>query len=214
MNPLRFEGVIFDLDGTLVQSEHLHRQSWVGPLAELGIEVEDDEYLRDFAGKPGMHIIRDQIGLDGDAAHSLYNRVTDAYWDLAADTVAPTDGLLEFLDRISPLAKAVCTSAQRASARRMLDLIGLTNRFDAIVTASDVNHGKPHPEPFHLAAKRLGLDGKQCLAIEDSANGLRSARAAGMRCVGIGDGRAVYGELADVWIKDFADPGLMRELLS
>jgi HAD superfamily hydrolase (TIGR01509 family) len=210
MSSLRFAGAIFDMDGTLVQSEHLHRESWKEPLAEIGIAVDEDAYLRDFAGKPGMKIISDHIGLNGEAAIALYDRVTSNYWQIAVSQVEPTAGLLAFLDRISPLPKAVCTSAQRESARRMLDLLDLTSRFDAIITATDVTRGKPDPEPFQLAASRLNLAADSCIAFEDSANGLVSARAAGMYCVGVGAGATVYADLANVWISDFTDPELPR----
>ena len=198
-----FSAAIFDLDGTLVQSEHLHRESWIAPLADLGIEVAEDEYARTFAGKPGMQIIRDTIGLEGDAALVLYERVSTNYWDIATDRVAPTDGVVAFLQLITDVPKAVCTSAQSDSAHRMLDLLDLTRHFAAVVTASDIANGKPDPEPFLLASKRLAIHSTRCIAFEDSANGLRSARAAGMYCVGIGPGVAYYPELADMWIDDF-----------
>lgn len=204
MNNVRFDAAIFDLDGTLVQSEHLHRQSWIEPLAELGIAIDEDAYLRDFAGKPGMLIIRDHVGLDGEEALALYERVTEGYWQLAVEA-EPTAGLIDFLDCLGTLPKAVCTSAQHESAHRMLDLLELTARFDAIVTATDVTRGKPDPEPFRLAAERLSVDPADCIAFEDSANGLRSAHAAGMTVVGVGPDSDSYGDLADYWIVDFTD---------
>jgi HAD superfamily hydrolase (TIGR01509 family) len=208
MTDFRFSGAIFDLDGTLVQSEHLHRQSWVQPLADLGIAVDEDAYLRDFAGKPGLAIIRDHIGLEGDAAVALYEKVTDAYWRLAVEEVAPTPGLLAFLDQIPDVPKAVCTSAERESALRMLDLLDLTARFDAVVTASDVRRGKPDPEPFLLAATRIGVAPDQCVAFEDSTNGLLAARAAGMYRFGVGPKPEHGDDLADAWIADFTDAAL------
>ena len=203
-----FSGLIFDMDGTLVQSEHLHRQSWIGPLAELGIAIDDETYILNYAGKPGMEIIREHIGLDGDVAVSLYDKVNEAYWLLAEHEVKPTHGLMAFLDTVGDRALAVCTSAQRVSAHRMLDILGLNNRFAAVVTATDVENGKPHPEPFLLAARQIGIDSSRCVAFEDSANGLVSAHAAGMFCIGVGEGKLRYPELAPVWIEDFADPNL------
>ncbi len=213
MSRFRFAGAIFDLDGTLVQSEHLHRQSWIEPLEELGITVDEDAYLRDFAGKPGMQIIRDHVGLKGDEAVSLYERVTNNYWQLAVEHAQPTAGVVAFLDRIASVPKAVCTSAQRDSALRMLDMLDLTRRFDAIVTATDVTLGKPDPEPFVLAAARIGIDPTLCVAFEDSTNGLIAARAAGMTCIGIGPGTGATAELADGWIVDFANPALDRMVM-
>jgi phosphoglycolate phosphatase len=213
MSTFRFAGAIFDLDGTLVQSEPIHRQSWIEPLAELGIAVDEDAYLRDFAGKPGLAIIRDHIGLEGDAAVALYEKVTDNYWRLAVEEVEPTPGLLAFLDRIAGVPNAVCTSAERESALRMLDLLDLTPRFDAVVTASDVTRGKPDPEPFLLAAARIGIAPEQCIAFEDSTNGLRAAGAAGLYRVGVGPMPGNSVDLANTWIADFVVPSL-NELFS
>jgi HAD superfamily hydrolase (TIGR01509 family) len=203
-----FAGLIFDLDGTLVQSEHLHRESWVGPLAEIGVAIDDEAYIMNYAGKPGMEIIRDHIGLEGDAAKTLYDKVNEAYWLLAEHQVAPTAGLIDFLDSVADRRLAVCTSAQKVSAHRMLDILGLADRFAAVVTATDVENGKPHPEPFLLAAEQIGLAPMTCVAFEDSANGLISARTAGMFCIGIGEGQFRYRELAPVWIDDFTDRNL------
>jgi HAD superfamily hydrolase (TIGR01509 family) len=204
--------LVFDLDGTLVQSEHLHQQSWTAPLQRLGRPVDDETYYREFSGKPGMQIIGDHLGLHGDEAEAIYEEVTANYWDLAEANVGPTDGLVDFLDRTAALPKALCTSAQRTSALRMLDLLGLTARFSAIVTANDVRQGKPDPEPFALAATLLGIAPDRCAAFEDSANGLRSARAAGMFCIGIGEGVRTFPELADLWIRDFRDT-LLEDLV-
>ena len=205
----RFEGFVFDLDGTLVQSEHLHRLSWDAPLARLGIVVDDAQYHREFAGKPGTQIARDHLGLtDPVLIQQLYDDVTTAYWELAAGSVGPTAGLLHFLDDLGGLPKAVCTSAQYDSATRMLEVLQIADRFSAVVTASDVVLGKPHPEPFLLAADRLGLPATVCVAFEDSSNGLRSARAAGMACIGVRAGVETFPELADYWIADFTDTGL------
>lgn len=205
-----FAGAILDLDGTIVQSEHLHRLSWTAPLARLGITVDDETYFRDFAGKPGLQIIRDQLGItDPDKSEQLYQDVTAAYWELAEHAVQPTVGLMPFLHAINSVRTAVCTSARRDSAMRMLDLLGLTPLFTAVVTASDVTHGKPDPEPFVLAATRIEIAPEQCVAFEDSRNGLQSARTAGMHCVGIGEGRSLFHDAADLWIEDFTDPTLL-----
>ena len=205
-------GLIFDLDGTIAQSEGLHRISWDAPLAAIGVEIDDDIYATEFAGKPGLHIIRDYLGLDDDAALSLYDQVNAAYWQLAEQDLAHTAGLLPFLSATDHLPRAVCTSAQRPSAMRMLSLLGITDAFRAIISATEVTHGKPHPEPFLTAARAIGCEPARCLAFEDSANGLISARAAGMHTVGIGDGRSRFPDLADRWIDDFTDPELIRIL--
>jgi HAD superfamily hydrolase (TIGR01509 family) len=208
LNALARTGLIFDMDGTLVESEHLHQESWIAPLLELGIAIDDDIYADHFAGKPGLHIIRDFVGLSGQGALDLYAKVNLAYWDLAVAQVVPITGLRTVLDAWFGASMAVCTSAQRASADRMLELLEIRDYFRAVVTATDVTNGKPHPEPFLLAASLIGQDPERCIAVEDSAYGLIAARAAGMFCVGIGAGESRYPDLADGWIRDYDDPRL------
>jgi beta-phosphoglucomutase len=95
----------------------------------------------------------------------------------------------------------------------MLNLLGLAKFFDAVITATDVYRGKPDPEPFLLAATRLNVEPDTCVAFEDSANGLISARAAAMATIGIGPGQGLYADLADVWITDFTDPALEHQMV-
>jgi HAD superfamily hydrolase (TIGR01509 family) len=178
-------------------------------LGALGIEIDDDRYAREFAGMPGTQIAQEHLGLTDPAViQQLYEDVTAEYWTLADGNVRPTAGLVPFLDQLGDVPKAVCTSAQYDSTHRMLEVLELRDRFDAVVTANDVTRGKPDPEAFLLAAERLGVAAIDCLAFEDSANGLRSARSAGMTCIGIGAGVGHYPELADYWIADFTSAGL------
>jgi HAD superfamily hydrolase (TIGR01509 family) len=206
----RFDGVVFDMDGTLIDTEPLHRESWVRPLAAVGLTIPTGDYDRHFAGKPGMRIIEDYVGLTGEAARCLYDAVYAEFWVLAERAVQPVHGVVELLDYLQGWPKAVCTSAERKSAMRLLTMLDLLPRFDAVVTADDVRRGKPDPEPYLLAAERLGLPSGRCVAFEDSPLGLTSARTAGMFCIGIEGTAPDLEELAEFVVRDYADPRLIE----
>ncbi|HEY7035600.1 MAG TPA: HAD family phosphatase [Thermomicrobiales bacterium] len=181
----RFDAVIFDLDGTLVDTEPLHERSWTIALAELGLTMPEGEYRLYFSGRPGIQSCRERFGMSLEEAIATNDLVTQVYWELAAGNVAPMPGLTAFLDRLHGVPKAIATSARRSSATRMLAELGLNAAFDAVVTADDITHGKPHPEIFLTAAARLTVAPERCLVFEDSRAGLAAARAAGMTCVGL-----------------------------
>ncbi|GIW03700.1 MAG: beta-phosphoglucomutase [Thermomicrobiales bacterium] len=180
----------------LVDSEALHQRSWEIVLQQLGLPFQPEDYVQFFSGRPGRLICQERFGMSAEEALRTSDLVTEVYWELAAGRLAPLPGLTAFLDRLDGVGIAVATSARRRSALRMLRELALLGRFAAIVTADDVVHGKPHPEPFLTAAPRLGVPPGRCLAIEDSPAGLQAARAAGMTCVGLTTTHAILPRCA------------------
>lgn len=196
-----FAAVLFDNDGTLIDSTGSVERSWGRWGVEHGVDVEA---LRHMHGRPAADIIRE---LAPDADHeSTLRRITDL--EIAdLDGVVALPGSHDATEALAgpPELYAIATSATRDLADARLHAAGIRVPA-ALVTYDDVDHGKPHPEPYLLAAERLGVDPADCLVCEDAPNGIRAARAAGAAVLAITttspredlDGDLVVGSLAEV----------------
>ena len=181
--------VIFDMDGLLLDSEPLYRVTWQTAAAALGCPIDDDFYAR-FVGRgndEAEHLLLERFGaalpLDEFRAH--WRRDFDER--LARAPLARKPGAIELLDRLDGqgIPKALATSSPRMIALRCLG--ELASRFAALAFGDDVEHSKPAPDLFLLAAKRLGIEPGHCLVLEDSEAGVRAARAAGMDVIIVPD---------------------------
>jgi sugar-phosphatase len=171
--------VIFDLDGVLVDSlacVDFHWRSWA---AAHGID--ESTALRAAHGRRSTEIIRmlaPQLDVPRETAES------DAWEAAHTEGVAAMEGAAELLRSLPADRWAVATSGSRATATARLRHTGLPVP-QVLVTSEDVRHGKPDPEVFLLAARRLGVDPAACLVVEDAPAGVQAARAAGMRVIGL-----------------------------
>lgn len=192
--------VIFDCDGTLVDSEPLARAAWERALGPYGYAIDDDEY----AGLLGLPYRR----VHGFFAERIPGLAPpELLWeDYAARLFALIDAQLEpFPDALATLAElraggipvAVASSSPRARLDRTLARAGLVDAFAVSVAGDEVEHGKPAPDLLLVAAARLGADPRRCAVVEDTAPGIAAGRAAGMRTVGIARGEHDVGD-ADV----------------
>ena len=174
--------VIFDCDGVLIDSEAISARMLVEEMAQRGIEIDLDYVARHFLGRSYpvvLSTIREDFQVDlPDSFEAAYRqRLLQRFeTDLA---IMP--GILEVLHALDrPFCLATSSSAPRV--KRSLEIVGLDGLFaDRITTASEVAHGKPAPDLFLRAAGKMGVDPARSLVIEDSANGVAAARAAGMR---------------------------------
>ena len=180
---------IFDMDGVLIDSGAHHRHAWRALLAELGTEPADPEHWRLTIGRPSEEAIPLLLNrrMSGAEARRLAMRKRDLYQARTATGLEAVAGVPAFLAALARLGvpRAVGTSASRWDAERLLDDLGLLRYFDVVVTSDDVMLGKPDPEVWTQAARRLRVSPTACVVFEDALVGVQAARTAGMRAIGL-----------------------------
>ncbi|QDU35512.1 Beta-phosphoglucomutase [Poriferisphaera corsica] len=195
------KAIVFDFDGVVFDSEPVHFQAFLMVSKGLGIEFDYQKYLQDFIGfddRDAFRVMLDMIGYQGDRAEKvaeLCEQKQVAFETLVKAGVAkPIDGVMNFVEQLqkADVPFAVASGATRLDIELMLDSIGMRDAFDVIVTADDVAASKPHPETYEKAVVKLAemyptklLATDNCIAIEDTATGIKSARSAGLQVLGI-----------------------------
>ena len=196
-------GVIFDMDGTMFDTERMWATFWVPALARLGLEYREGlaEAERGTAGETSLAIVRQFYGPDCDAKAIIDSLHQEADAAFSAAPVPKKPGLDPLLDWLEGqgIPMAVASSSRLAGIRRNLDAWGMTDRFQALLSGEQVQHSKPDPEIFLRAAQALGVDPAECLVLEDSPNGLRAARAAGCKAVVVPDITPIPPESEGLW---------------
>jgi len=181
-------GVIFDMDGVLIDSGAHHRAAWAALLEDEGVASTDTAW-RLTIGRPAEEAAALILGrtLAPEEARRLAERKRAHYTRLVARGVQAIPGVSAFVAELERLGvkRAVATSATRSDVQRLLGELGLRERFDVVVAADDVRWGKPNPEVYLRAAEGLGLRTAECLVFEDALVGVHAARNAGMRVIGV-----------------------------
>jgi HAD superfamily hydrolase (TIGR01509 family) len=179
-----FGGYIFDCDGTLADNMPLHYRAWSLAMADFGGQYPE-ELFYEWGGRPTANIVaalNDRFGLSMDV-ESVVHKKEEYYFQLIPE-VAPMEEVVGFAQTLrgkSPLA--VASGGHRALVVATLRALGIEDWFDAVVCAEDYDQGKPHPDPFLLAAKLLGVPPEDCVVFEDSPTGIEAAKSAGMEWV-------------------------------
>jgi HAD superfamily hydrolase (TIGR01509 family) len=186
-----FDAVIFDLDGTLLDTERVAQEAFFSACAELSVTPRMDLLLSCVgAAEPiARAILQEGYGpkLDCDAFFAAWSRY---FTELGRQTPAPLkEGALNLLDTVAQLGlpMAIATSSRTEHAVEKLRQAGLLERFRTVIGADQVQRPKPDPEVYLKAAQYLGVDPRDCLAVEDSEYGVRAAHAAGMTVIQVPD---------------------------
>jgi HAD superfamily hydrolase (TIGR01509 family) len=180
-----FGAYIFDCDGTLADTMPLHYRAWTRLVAELGGSFPE-ELFYESGGKPTadiLRMLRDELGLKvGDVEGAVERK--EAYFLEMLPEITPIEPVLAVVRRwygIKPLA--VASGGFRRQIEQTLDALGIRSLFNTVVCVEDYVRGKPFPDPFLEAARRLNVLPRDCVVFEDSPPGVQAAAAAGMECV-------------------------------
>ena len=185
------DGVIFDMDGTMFDTERMWATFWEPALAALGLPYREGlaEAARGTAGVTTRNVVRQFYGPDCDAeaiVDSLHRVADEVFFSSPVPKKPGLDALLAWL-KARHIPMAVASSSREAMIRHNLDVWGLTQDFAAIVSGQHVAHSKPDPEIFLLTAQKLGVKPARCLVLEDSYNGVRAGAAGGFVTVMVPD---------------------------
>jgi beta-phosphoglucomutase len=196
--PPRWGALLFDLDGTLIDSMPLHHRAWVRWFAERGTPLDEDpRFFASTAGRTNAEILADLFPDHSVAQREAMAEAREAmYRDEARRSLQAIAGGLELLvaARQRGLKLAVCTAAPEANIAIAFERFGLGGQVDTITSPADRPlgggpedrlRGKPHPDIFEEAARRLGMAPAQCLVFEDAPLGVEAARRAGMKAVAL-----------------------------
>jgi beta-phosphoglucomutase len=181
-----FEAVLFDFDGVLIDSEPVHFDCWREVLRPFGLELDWETYAEKAIGVADRAMLEMYANLcrppaDPEELWLQYPAKKALFRDRILGTEAVPAGMLEFIKSLNSHRLAVVTSSSRSEVGPILEHYGLLPMFQAAVFSEDVRHHKPSPEPYLLAARRLGVD--RALVVEDSDAGEQSGLAAGFEVV-------------------------------
>jgi beta-phosphoglucomutase family hydrolase len=187
MNATR--AVLWDMDGTLIDSEEFHWISWRNTLANDGVTITREQFLSSF-GQRNDSIIPRWLGAA--ATPERIERISKAkevlYRHLVrSDGISPLPGVASWIHRLHKEGwlQAIASAAPRANIDAVLEALSAAHIFQGIVSADDVHRGKPDPEVFLIAASRVGVSPESCIVVEDAVAGVQGARSAGMKSIGV-----------------------------
>lgn len=183
----RLRGVVFDMDGVLVDSHAVHRKAWRLFLRTIGREVPERELDFILDGRKRGDILRHFLGDCASSQMEEFGRRKDEIFRQIQLAVAPVPGAVRLVRELhrSGIALAVATCAGSSRAHSTLVELGILNCFAAVVTGEDVQDGKPDPAVYLLAAQRLDMDPGYLLAVEDAVSGVQAAVRAGLTCLAV-----------------------------
>jgi len=209
--------VLWDMDGTLVDSAEYHWQAWRDTMSREGFPITYEQFRATF-GQRNDSILRQWLGEK--ATSELIQRIGDAKEALYRQHVrqqgiSTLPGALEWIHLLHGQGwlQAIASAAPRANIETIVDVLHASECFEAIVSAEDVHRGKPDPEVFLMAATKVGVAPEHCIVVEDAQHGVEAARAAGMKSIGVSQNCKLLP--ADVVVRslEFLDANVFDTLL-
>jgi HAD superfamily hydrolase (TIGR01509 family) len=218
MTPKPGAALLFDIDGTLADTDALHLQAFNTVFAPFGRSFSRDQYMLEIQGFSNAAISARYLPDETlERRAEVINAKESTFRALAGRGLEPMPGLfdlLEFAERHG-IPKAAVTNAPRANASLIINSLGIAHRFDAMIIGEELAHGKPHPLPYLEGLRAVNADAAHTLAFEDSRSGVRSATAAGIATIGITSSLSA-ADLIDAGAVDtaqtFHDASVMRWL--
>jgi beta-phosphoglucomutase len=207
---MNLKAAIFDLDGTLIDNNAYHLQSWIAYLKNKNREISEEEYKANVNGRTNKDVIEYIYNRKMDDAEAMvYAQQKEAiYREMYQPHITPVPGLLSLLQKLKELRipMAIATSGIQVNIDFMFDNIPIRSYFDVIVNSSHISRGKPDPEIYLKTAELLQVTPADCLVFEDAVVGINAARAAGMKVIGVLTTHSKE-ELAtaDALIRDFTE---------
>lgn len=181
--------IIFDMNGVITDDEHCHEIATRQVFESFGVNITPEIYRTYCLGRTDKAAFADLLadfGLQDLKRSKLIDDKTKIYLDLVRDELKIYPGVVACIKKLAQnYTLALTTSSTKLEVQATMKITGLSDLFKVIVTSEDVNRGKPDPEPYLVTLEKLGLPASQCLVIEDSENGVKSAKAAGIKCIAI-----------------------------
>jgi beta-phosphoglucomutase family hydrolase len=181
--------VIFDLDGTLIDNNSYHRQTWEKYLEKIGKQISEEEFNANMNGRTNEDAIKYIFGKDISNEESVKHTLEkeELYRKIYKPFIKPVAGLIEFLEILKSkhIAMAIATSGIQPNIDFMFENIPIKEYFDVVVNSAHIKKGKPDPEIYLKTASLLKVEPKNCLVFEDAGVGIKSAKAAGMKVIAL-----------------------------
>ncbi len=179
--------VIFDMDGVISDTQQINSELEAICLKEHGIEIDDEELTRNYAGIPERdcaEMIFSAYGKEVDLDKFVKNKLTKLT-EFSRGKILAVEGALELINKLKEnnFKLAVASSSTLEFINLVLSELKIKNKFDVLTSGQEVKFGKPSPDIFLLAAERLGITPAECTVIEDAKNGVIAAKKAGMKCI-------------------------------